>query len=553
MADPPKFTIRRITPEEKPPSEPTVPIPPPPIKQEQTPPPPSKTPIPQPLLDTSTGGYFCSVNSVLAFLGSVFGTRLSETAAVRRTPQGTWWAEVAVSHERIAPLIWTAGGRPFARENQLWVALSLSGDLPPDDSNRSKLDISSWTIVDLAELLAEASLPPSRYRGASVLDVITPGSLGRWILRRATALGLEVTLTPAVQKPLNNQQQKDSGVLLMQLRYALRQASGLSPGNRTIPAALVHRLTSLPYTIVAASSTDSERGRILVDVRQRLSLAPSLIEPMIPESEIWVLGTADVGNWRLTTTGNQVDGSLLLDAPQLPQAKAPSQTTAQLPAPIPVQLVPRPGTGRQVDAVLLDDTELSWVRNLLMGRPIGEMAFLLPGAGYHLLTAPGGLPAQIPLGIPLVWIGPSALYLELGMDFYPPLPDAARQQRFHLNSQTAVVVARNQTYRFNTAQMTPVWALWVGEAPKVQEGLSAQGKKLLNSIPQPLQQQESKKGILSIFKPKQVKRDEGVGLLEQAQKAELKGDLVKAAALLEKAGYAGQAGRLYERMATGGR
>jgi hypothetical protein len=99
--------------------------------------------------------------------------------------------------------------------------------------------------------------------------------------------------------------------------------------------------------------------------------------------------------------------------------------------------------------------------------------------------------------------------------------------------------------------MTPAWALWVGEAPKVQEGLSPQGKKLLNNIPPQLRQQESKKGILSIFnKPKQVKREEGVGLLEQAQQAELQGDLVKAAALLEKAGYQGQAGRLYERMAS---
>ncbi|MEH2368498.1 hypothetical protein [Nostoc sp.] len=561
MADPPKFTIRRITPEEKPLSEPTLPL----QNQEQTPAPPSpKTPTPQPSLGTSTGGHFRSVNSVLAFLGSVFGTRLSETAVVRRTPQGTWWAEVAVAHERIAPLIWTAGGRPFVCHNQQWVALSLLGDLLPDNANTEQLDVSSWVIVDLAELLALASLPPSRYRGATVLDVITPGSLGRWILRRATALSLDVTLTSALQQPLNNQQQQASDVLLVQLQAkgnrTILQPSGVlliqlrAKGNRIIPAALVHRLTSLPYTTVAASSTDPDRGRILVDVRQRLTLAPSLIEPMIPESEIWVLGTADVGNWRLTTIGNQVDGSLLLDAPQLPQAKSPSLAKAQIPAPISVQLVPRPGTGRQVDAVLLDDTELSWLRNLLMGRPVGEMAFLLPGPGYHLLTAPGGLPAQIPLGIPLVCIGPGALYIELGMDFYPPLPDASRQQRFQLNSQTAVVVARNQTYRFNTAQIAPAWSLWVGEAPAVQEGLSPQGKKLLNNIiPQQLRQQESKKGIKGLLKPKQVKRVEGVGLLEQAQQAELQGDLVKAAALLEKAGYPGQAGRLYERIAMGGK
>lgn len=512
MADTPKFTIRRITPEEPATS---------PVKKPEPTPPPSLT-----------GGFFPSVNSVLAFLSSVFGARLAETVVVRRPPQGTWWAEVAVIQERIAPIIWTVGGHPFVHHHQEWVALS------PKNANTEKLPVDSWAIVDLAELLAAATLPPSRYQGATILHVITPGALGRWVLRRAAALGLDVTLTPALQQPLNQPQQEASGVLLIQLRAI---------GTRTIPPALVHRLTSLPYTTVATSSTDPDKTRILVDVRQRLSLAPSLIEPMIPETEIWLLGTADVGNWRLTTTLNQVDGSLLLDTPQLPQAPSPALPPTQLPAPIPVQLVPRPGTGRQVDAILLDDTELSWLRHLLMGRPGCEMAFLLLGAGYHLLTAPGGLPAQVPLGIPLVCIGPGVLYIELGMDFYPPLPHAARQQRFQLNSQTAVVIARNQTYRFSTAQITPAWVLWVGEAPPVQQGLSPQGRKLLDSISPQL----PKKGILNIFRSQPIKGIEGLGILEQAQQAELKGDLVQAATLLEQAGHPAQAGRLYERIATG--
>lgn len=544
MADPPKFTIRRLNPDEEPPKKTTVPP-----KKEPQPKKPSskqKQPQPTPQLQTAsmTGGLFPSANSVLAFLGSVFGTRLSETAAVRRTPEGTWWAEIAINRDRITTLIWTAGGRPYARHNRYWVPLSLSGELPPKGAAREKLDVNSWSIVKLSELLAAASLPPNRYQGATVLEVIAPGSLGRWILRRATALGLEVTLTPALRQPLHNKSQKGSGVLLMRLE---------SNGQHPIPAALVHRLTSLPYTIVAAPSVDTDRQRILVDVRQRLSLASSLIEPMIPQDEIWVLGTADVGNWQLQVTGNQVDGSLLLDAPELPQAQSPQLSAAQPPKSIPVQLVKRPSPGKQVDAVLLDDKELSWLRTLLMGRPIGEMAFILPGAGYHLLTAPGGLPSQIPLGVPLVCIGPGAIYLELGMDFYPPLPDAARHQRFHLNDHSAVAVAHQQTYRFDTAQIIPAWTLWVGEVPTVKQGLSATGKKLLKSISQDLRQQEGKKGIGSIFKGKAVKRVEGVGLLEQAQQAELKGDLVKAAALLEKGGYTGQAGRLYERIAMGER
>ncbi|AOY78730.1 hypothetical protein BJP36_01315 [Moorena producens JHB] len=535
-----KFTIRRLTEAEGKPSPATDPQPTP--KQPSSETTTSKTPASQQLLDSSTGGHFGSANHVLAFLGSVLGTRLSDAAVVRRAPQGKWWTEVAVSHERIAPLIWTAGGRPFARHHQQWVKLSLSGQLPSQDKDTQTLDVSTWSIVELAELLAEASLPPSRYQRATVLEVVTPGSLGRWILGRATALGLEVTLTSASQQPLNNNHnnnhQESSGVLLMRLQ---------SDGNRTIPAALVHRLTSLPYTTVAAPVLETERAKILVDVRHRLPLTPSLIEPMIPEDEIWVLGTADLGHWRLRTIGNQIDGGLLLDAPQLPKAEAPSLVSNRLPKPIAVQLVPRPTPSQKVDAVLLDDTELSWVRSLLMARPVGEMAFLLPGAGYHLLTAPGGLPTQIPLGIPLIWIGPSSLYLELGMDFYPSLPNGARQQRFNLNSEAAVVVARNQTYRFNIAEMTPAWTLWVGEVPEVKAGLSKPGKELLNSIPKQLRQRETKPWIQKLFSPKPDSIKE-VGTLEQAQQAELKGDLVKAAALLENAGYSAQAGRLYERI-----
>lgn len=547
MADPPKFTIRRLNPDKEPRKQTTVT---PKIEPQNSKKPPStkkqSKPNPQPQTVLSTGGLFRSANSVLAFLGSVFGTRLAETALVRRTPKGTWWAEIAIKHERISPLIWTAGGRPFARSNQHWVPLSLSGELPPQEADTETIDVDSWSIVELAQLLAAASLPSNRYRGATVLEVIAPGSLGRWILRRATALGLEVTLTPALRQPLHNHSQDPSGVLLIRLQSH----------HRPIPAALVHRLTSLPYTIVAAPSVDTNRERILVDVRQRLSLASSLIEPMIPQNEIWVLGTADVGNWKLQVKGNQVDGSLLLDAPELLQAQSPQLPAFQPPKPIPVLLVPRPSPGKQADAILVDDKELSWLRTLLMGRPIGEMAFILPGAGYHLLTAPGGLPTQIPLGIPLVCIGPGAIYLELGMDFYPSLPDAARQQRFNLNDHTAVAVAHQQTYHFDTAQIIPSWTLWVGEIPTVKKGLSAEGKKLLKSISQQLQQEAvkpSREKKVSFREHQPLKPRKEVGLLEQAQQEELKGDLVKAAALLEKAGYAGQAGRLYERIAMGGK
>jgi len=527
MSEPRKFTIRKVNSPDKsspPPSQPT------PAKPKKT---------PQPAANAATGGYFRSANGVLGFLGSVFGTQLSNTAIVRHNQKGNWWVEVEGSHQQITPLIWTAGGKPFLAQNQQWMALSASGNI---STPTQATDFSTWQMVDLAELLASVRLPASSYQGAQVINVVTPGSLGRWILRQAITLDLNVTITPAHQQPLHSKTQEPSGVLLIRLQ---------TPAPRTIPAAFVSRLTRLPYTSVTAPLFDSDAEKLFVDVRQRLPLTPSLVEPMIPENEVWVLGTADVGNWRLHTTGQAIDGSLLLDAPPLPTVEPSSVANAKLPNPIAVQLVPRPRASQRVDAVLLDDTELGWVGSWLRRRPVGDIAFLLPGAGYHLVTAPGGLPTQLPLGIPLVWIGPGSLYLELGMDFYPGLPNIARQQRFNLTPEAVVVVARQQTYRFTTAQILPAWTLWVGEIPQVKTGLSKPGKMLLNRISQQLQPTKSRKGLGRIVpvKSEPSKPIQEVDILAQAQDAELRGDLETAAALLEKGGYSAQAGQLYERMA----
>jgi hypothetical protein len=103
-----------------------------------------------------------------------------------------------------------------------------------------------------------------------------------------------------------------------------------------------------------------------------------------------------------------------------------------------------------------------------------------------------------------------------------------------------VVVAQNCTYHFDLNHLAPSWSLWLGDAPPVVRGLSAQAVQILQQVIQP--------NIL--VKPvRATTPSPEVDLLEQAQRAELGGDLVQAASLLEKGGYTGQAGRLYERIA----
>jgi hypothetical protein len=373
--------------------------------------------------------------------------------------------------------------------------------------------------------------------------VVVPGPLGRWVLRRAAGLGLGVGVVPATRRPLRGKG-AESGALLLRLRAA---AGNISP-------ALVRTLTELPYTAVGEPpiNVTGAGGGLVIDVRCRPPLAAPMLAALVDDGETWVLGPPDVGYWRLRPAGDEVDGAALLESPAVTVADVPPAPPARLPAPVAVRLVERRGDHR-TDAVLLDDTELGWVRAVLMGRPVGEPTFVIPGDGAHLLLAPGGLPSAVPFGLPLVRVGPGGLYLEQGRDFYPPLPEAARRERFGLGEGAAVVVTARGAYRFAVDRLTPAWSLWVGAAPEVREGLGGPGERLLGRIAEEIRRIEAEQARLSEQqgKPRARRSADQGRLLIEAQRAELAGDLLEAARLLEEAGYHGPAGRLYERAAAG--
>jgi hypothetical protein len=566
-----KFTIKRLSPEEaersrqrtnRQPQKPAPEQKPPSVDQTQRPAeekpkakqteplPPKPSDMPEEPteshLQSTTGGIFLSAGAVLAFLGSALGSGLANEAAVRQTPEKSWWAEVAVPHEQIASLIWTSGGRPYVYHESQWVNLSVSGVLPESTADHEIISVDQWPMVELGELLAQTHLLAGRYMGEPDMYVVAPGALGRWILRRAIALGLDVTVRPSLRFNMHGAKGKGSGVLLMHLKARRRLQDN-------IPAALVHSLTRLPYVMVAQSFADEN---LLVDVRCRIPLSSSLVSGMIPDDEIWILGLPETGSFRLMPSGEAVNGHALLDAPDIAILNQTAHSPAllpesQTPDAIPVQLIARSRAKRHVDAILLDETELKWMRPFLMGKAMGQVSFLIPGQDYYLLTAPGGLPGGgLPFGIPLIRIGPGGLYIEMGMDFYPPLPDSARQALFQLNDDSLVAVTKHITCRFNTSNMTPTWSLWIGKAPDVHADVSPQSMRILSHISSQIRLAEIQQAQHPRKDHKPVTRSQRVKLLKQAQKEELKGNLVFAAELLEQAGYPGQAGRLYER-ATG--
>lgn len=494
------------------------------------------------LSEPLTAGLFSSARAALAFLGSAFSLSTDyHQANVRGTPNNSWWAEVPAEPDQLVELIWAAGGRPYTRRRGQWQPATPGGRTRGVDAPRPD----KWPVLGLGDLLAQVHLPDRTYEPASRVDLVLPGRLARLALQRATALGLRAAMAPVSLRPLAEPDGAAAGAVLIQLRAAARQ---------TVSRSLVHALGNLPYCAVcSAFQLHEAAGQLLLDVRCRLPLPVSLVQAMVPPGQAWLLAPADIGHRQFQPPGELTDCATLLQLPDRFLATAPSTPATELSRPLPVSLVRNPHRNRRVDAVLLDDQELDWLRRYLMTRPLGEDGFLLPGPGRHLLSSPGGLAEALPLGVPLAWIGPYSCYIETGTDFHPSVPPRAREQRFQLGPDTVVAVLREQAYRFDPEQALPLWSLWIGDPPPVDGTISPPGRNLVAHVADILHEQlqqgqpqpDSPRSFMGLFRGKEDVSD----LLGKAEKAERRGNFAKAAELYEKAGQHGPAGRLYERAA----
>jgi hypothetical protein len=127
------------------------------------------------------------------------------------------------------------------------------------------------------------------------------------------------------------------------------------------------------------------------------------------------------------------------------------------------------------------------------------------------------------------------LYIEMGWEFYPALTDGARMSRFELSGETAVAVTRSGAFRFRSADMTPAWTLWVGPAPQVQAGMSDKGRALLGQISEAYRLAEQRALQAGrqrpVRCPKVAAPEDRPRLLQEAQQAEIGGNLLRAAEL----------------------
>jgi hypothetical protein len=517
-------------------------------------------PLPEPLPEEQVAGdrigaRFEGASRALTFLNALATAETLPPPTLRRAPEGAFWVEVAAPWKDAAHWVWQSGGRPFARSGDGWVPASFLGNPPAATAvRRPPLDVRSWPEIDLAQLLAAATLHPTRLAASEAVCAHVPGPLGRWVLHRAFALGVEVAVARARRRPLSGEGPEGS-ILLLRLWTA----------RGAVPRALVDAIGRLPHAMVTLPA-GSGGERLWVDVRYRLPLPLAFLDSMIPEGETWVLGAPDGGHWRLRVQGREVDGATFLEAPPVAVTNGPAAAEAVLPRPGPVRVVLDRQAQAAVDAVLVDDAQLDSVRRFLSSRPVGEACFLVPGPGQHILTAPGGLPASLPFGIPLVRLGPGALYVEVGVRFQPALPEAARQELFPLDGKRAVVVTATRgdggqlegaAYGFDLGRIVPAWSLWTGAPPEVRAGLSPAGEALLRVVSEAIRDVEAQQqAVLPAQRPAGGIPGRAVSQLEvlkQAELAEMNGDLLRAAELLESAGDLGRAGRLYERAAREGR
>lgn len=494
---------------------------------------------------------FVTAASALSFLGAVSGGGVAAHAWCRRGPDDRFWIEIAAAPSRVAPLVATIGGRSFALDDGLWLATLPDGDVlrasqrPPVDATAiqlvrgarvERLAHTDWPEHDLRALLAETPLRPVRLRPRPEVVALVPPGLARWVLGRSVALGLDVALAPAQRRPLLADAPV-AGAVWMHLRAPT--------GN--VPAAWIAALADLPGALIAYSAT--ERGRLLVDVRCAPPVVGPLLDALGPDEETWVLGAPDAGHARVHRTADLVDGASLMPPPIVPDAPPPSAGPASLPVPTPVRLVGS-SRARPTDALLLDAKETGWLTRYLRSRPLGEALFVIGRGDVCLLLAPGGLAAQIPFGTPLARIGPAGFYLAHGLDFDPPMSEAARLHAFAIDDDHVIAVTRGGAFRFRLDALAPAWTLWIGDAPKVTDVLPSATEQHVLLVAQALAATPPPKpaGREPELRPA-ADANEREELRRQAEAMEALGRLAEAARLRERTGDFAAAGHLYQRAA----
>ncbi|ETR70475.1 MAG: hypothetical protein OMM_03206 [Candidatus Magnetoglobus multicellularis str. Araruama] len=386
--------------------------------------------------DNYMAARFQSAQSALTFIGAVAGAGLANEARARKGPATEWWIEIPVSWDQASIMALSSRGIAYAGFNDIWAVVPSDGSTPrlPDPLPQKQanainlyesdgmiyLKHDQWPETELMDLISASPLLPAHPKNIQSVVIVTTGVLSASIIRRAVQLGLHVASGTAEQEPLAGGDQ---------YRVAWLEMSWESS---RWPQAFLRSLARLPYTAVTRPLVPdlTNQSGLLIDINHATPLTASLIAELIPSDEYWLLGAPETGHWRIRQTGTLTDASTLIQLPQQPSVTSHA-TFTEMPAPeIHLRLTSSPPLPGFPDALLLDEKECGWLKEIIMGRPEAETTYLIPGQNHYLFIAPGGLTSTMPFGLPLRCIGPNGLYLQECRAFYPPLPENARKQAF---------------------------------------------------------------------------------------------------------------------------
>jgi hypothetical protein len=460
--------------------------------------------------------------------------QIVEEVRCGRDDEGRWWVEFAGDVEATRHLAESCRGVAYRQVSSAWRR---------DRSSRRAsaplvIQPDHWTWVDAAALAAAAAFPSARLQPAPALSILAPAPLAAAIARRAYRVGAGVTLTRVVGRPLGEtdatEAMKMAGYCLLRLR---RQTGMFS-------VSFMQALCDLPNTLLG-----TERGNVLMDAR--LAGGSGVLAEIVPEGEMWAIGPPEAGRWRLSAVGSAEEASVLFSVRDAPRpVLPPSLPPTRAPHRSPLVVRRRPGAATRIDALLLDELELSRFARIMRGRQEAETIVVAPGNDFVLAHAPGGMNTSAPFGLPLTRIGPGALFIEADCVLDPPLPPSARATLFPPTAQIAHVLTRDGPSCYALDAAEALWGRWLGEVPKVDEvrpeALVRFVRGLAGSMGGRLRLEASD---LRAGQQRPFAKEDRRSLIRDAQRLEWSGNLIGAAEAMERLGDYLAAARLFERAA----
>jgi len=493
---------------------------------------------------------FGTAAGALAFAGQVMqATELDSVPCHRSDAEQCWLVEARLTLNSAREMADLGAGRLYIKTRRGYVRDRGWGDDPgPGPAER----LPAAVTVGLLDLVRVAGLHPAQERPLREAYVLVPGYLVAGVLERGLELRLRVTYQQVRLEPLFDASAQ------ARVCYAVRLAA--VPPRTELPAMLLAALRDDPFSLVCRSMEQA----LLIGYATASPLSDRALARLVAAAgdETWLLAGPPDGCARVSWIDEPLDAATFvrlapahaltdLDGSQ-PYAERTDEAWPPRPRPLTVVR----GTARTtVDAVLLDDADLESLPLLLAGEPLADSAFLIRGAGRHLLSAPGGLLTELAVGEPLTCVGPGGIYLPVGYRLDPPVGPRARAILFEPDESTAQVVLPDVRLMYDVDAREPVWRLWAGPLPAIDAHLPSAATAGIEEVAHEVGDRaqapvKDQPGLLSGFRRRHAQEPtDPSAWREEAFKAERQRKYAAAAQLYAQNKEPLRAARLWEREA----